>query len=347
LAKPARRHDKTFRGRCLGHAIRSIIAPVEAIDHTHHAIERISLKPHILLCALLLAGGAAGAFAADRFDVAVTADDLPAHGTLPAGMTWAGIAESYVGTLKAHGVPEAWGLVNAKRIAEDAHSEAALDVWRRAGYPLGNHTYSHMGLSQAPSLDAWEADARAGEAVLEKHMAGRDWHVLRYPFLDAGGTGARHDGALAWLTQRGYRIADVSLGFDDWAYTETYARCLAKGDQAAIDGMKASYYRRVDQQLARMRAVSQRVYGRMIPQVLLTHMGAWSAATLPEVMKRMDAAGAHYVTLDQAQSDAAYRPSGPRFGNGSLMERRAQDAAVDLSGLPAVEPVGDLDALCR
>ncbi|WP_322400627.1 polysaccharide deacetylase family protein [Massilia luteola] len=305
------------------------------------------MKPRILLCALLLGGGAAAASATDRFDVAVTADDLPAHGTLPAGMTWAGIARSYVGTLHAHGVSEAWGLVNAKRIAEDPHSEAALDVWRAAGYPLGNHTYSHMGLSQAPSLQAWEADARAGGAVLEQHMAGKDWHVLRYPFLDAGGSGARHDGALDWLTTRGYRIADVSLSFDDWAYTETYARCRAKGDDAAIEGMKAGYYRRVDQQLVRMKAVSQRVYGRMIPQVLLTHMGAWSAATLPEVMKRMDAAGARYVTLEQAQSDAAYRAPSPRSGNGALMERRAQDAGIDLSGLPAVEPVGNLDALCR
>jgi hypothetical protein len=139
----------------------------------------------------------------------------------------------------------------------------------------------------------------------------------------------------------------VTLGFDDWAYTETYARCVAKGDQAAIEGMKASYYRRVDQQLARTKAMSQRVYGRMIPQVLLTHMGAWSAATLPEVMKRMDAAGAHYVTLDQAQSDAAYRMPSPRAGDGAMIERRAQDAGIDLAGLPTVEPVGNLDALCR
>jgi peptidoglycan/xylan/chitin deacetylase (PgdA/CDA1 family) len=305
------------------------------------------LKSRTLLCALLLVGGAAGAAAADRFDVAVTADDLPSHGALPAGMTRAGIAQSYVDTLKAHGVPEAWGFVNAVAIGKEANSEAALDVWRRAGYPLGNHTYTHMGLTQAPSLEAWEADARAGEPALEKHMAGHDWHVLRYPFLDAGGVGARHDGALDWLTKRGYRIADVSLGFDDWAYTDTYARCVAKGDNAAIERMKASYYRRVDQQLARTKAMSQRVYGRMIPQVFLTHMGGWSAVTLPEVMKRLDAAGAHYVTLDQVQSDAAYRAASPRAGNGALIERRAQDAGIDLSGLPEVEPVGNLDALCR
>jgi hypothetical protein len=303
------------------------------------------LKPSILLCALAFAGGSA--LAADRFDVAITVDDLPSHGAKPADVSRADIARSHIATFKAHGVPEAWGFVNAVALGKDAGSEAALDVWRKAGYPLGNHAYTHMGLSQAASLEAWEADVRANEPTLEQHMAGKDWHVLRYPFLDAGGTGARHDDALAWLKARGYRIADVSLGFDDWAYTDTYARCVAKGDQAAIEGMKTGYYRRVDQQLARTKAMSQRVYGRMIPHVLLTHMGAWSAVTLPEVMKRLDAAGAHYVTLDQVQADAAYRAPGPRAGNGALIERHAQDAGIDLAGLPAVEPVGNLDALCR
>jgi hypothetical protein len=37
----------------------------------------------------------------------------------------------------------------------------------------------------------------------------------------------------------------------------------------------------------------------------------------------------------------------PHAGNGMLMERRAQDAAIDLAGLPAVPPVGQLDTLCR
>jgi peptidoglycan/xylan/chitin deacetylase (PgdA/CDA1 family) len=303
------------------------------------------LNPSILLCALAFAGGSA--LAADRFDVAITVDDLPSHGARPADVSRADIARSHIATFKAHGVPEAWGFINAVALGKDAGSEAALDVWRKAGYPLGNHGYTHMGLSQAASLEAWEADVRANEPALEQHMAGKDWHVLRYPFLDAGGTGARHDDALAWLKARGYRIADVSLGFDDWAYTDTYARCVAKGDRAAIEGMKTGYYRRVDQQLARTKAMSQRVYGRMIPHVLLTHMGAWSAVTLPEVMKRLDAAGAHYVTLDQVQADAAYRAPGPRAGNGALIERRAQDAGIDLAGLPAVEPVGNLDALCR
>jgi peptidoglycan/xylan/chitin deacetylase (PgdA/CDA1 family) len=309
------------------------------------------LKRLIASCALLLAASTAASAATSStpapFDVAITVDDLSVHGPLPQGMRWTGIALSHIGTLKQHGVPQAWGFVNAKRIAEQPASEAVLDEWRKAGYPLGNHTYSHLGLSQAPSLQAWIDDATAGETAIAARMPGAGWRVLRFPFLDGGADQARHDGAAAWLAAHGYRIADVSLSFDDWAFTDTYARCLDKGDQAAIAAMKDSYLKRVDAAIVRARALSQRVYGRMIPQVLLTHLGAWSAATLPEVMARLDAAGARYVTLEQAQGDAAYRVPSPHAGNGTLMERRAQDAAIDLGGLPAVPPVGQLDTLCR
>lgn len=298
----------------------------------------------VLACAVLLADGAQ---AADGFELAVTVDDLSVHGTLPRGQSWPAIAQSTLDTLKAHRVPEAYGFVNAKRLAEAPASEPVLDLWRKAGYPLGNHTYSHMGLSQAASLQAWQDDVTRGEAPIAARMARADWHVLRYPFLDAGNTPARHDAALAWLTKQGYRIADVSIGFDDWAYTDAYARCLDKGDKAALQALTDGYLRRVDEIIVRTRALSQRVYGRMIPQVLLTHMGAFSAATLPETLRRLDAAGARYVPLNQAQLDPAYRDPSPQAGNGSLIERHARDAGVDLAGLPAVTPTGNMDAVCR
>jgi hypothetical protein len=303
------------------------------------------LAAGVLALACCMSAGAAGA--PERFDVAVTVDDLSVHGPLPKGQTWPAIADSYIATLKAHGVPRAWGFVNAKRLAEQPGSSPVLDAWRRAGYPLGNHTFSHMGLSQAPSLQAWQDDVKAGEPGIAARMAGQDWHVLRFPFLDGGNDPARHDAAAAWLRAEGYRIADVSISFDDWAYTEAYGRCLARGDQAAIADMKADYSRRVDAAIVRTRALSQRVYGRMVPQVLLTHLGAWSAATLPDVMAKLDAAGARYVSLEQAQSDAAYREPSPRAGVGVLMERRAQDAGIDLAGVPAGAPLPKLDGVCR
>jgi peptidoglycan/xylan/chitin deacetylase (PgdA/CDA1 family) len=323
--------------------------PSQRIRMECRPLNRRILSSFLALAAGALGTGgvACGAAPDQRFELAVTVDDLSVHGTLPQGTSWRAIGQSYVATLKAHGVPQAWGFVNAKRIAEQPASEIVLDDWRKAGYPLGNHTYSHLGLSQAPSLQTWIADAEAGEAAIAARMPGAAWRVLRFPFLDGGADQARHDGAASWLKSQGYRIADVSISFDDWAYTETYARCMAKGDQAAIAAMKAGYLQRVDAAIARTRALSQRVYGRMVPQVLLTHLGAWSAATLPDVMARLDAAGARYVTLEQAQADDAYREPGPRAGNGMLMERRAQDMGIDIGGVPAVPPPGKLDALCR
>lgn len=293
------------------------------------------------LCILLALQAilAASAYAGDGFDLALTVDDLPSHGPLPAGMSRPGIALSYLATLKAHQVPEAFGFVNAVKLTSEPASAAVLDAWRAGGYPLGNHTYSHMDLERAPSLQAWQADVLAGESAVASRMQGAQWRYLRFPFLDAGI--GRHDDAMAFLRARGYRIAEVSVSFDDWAYTDAYARCLAKGDSGAIAAMKARYLGEVDAGIARMKDDSTRVFGRVIPQVLLTHLGGWSAVTLPEVMARLDAAGARYVTLAQALADPAY--AGVEGAN--VTAHAAAQKGIVLAG--AAKPGGpDLATLC-
>jgi hypothetical protein len=57
--------------------------------------------------------------------------------------------------------------------------------------------------------------------------------------------------------------------------------------------------------IVQMNAVSQRVYGRLIPKALLTHVGRWRAVILPEVVTTLGAAGARYLTLAQVRADAA------------------------------------------
>lgn len=298
-------------------------------------------------CLALLVFAAGMAKGAERFDIAITVDDLTAHGPLPQGMSWTGIAQATLASLKRHGVPEAYGFVNAALIARHPGSEQVLARWREAGYPLGNHTYSHMNINAAPSLQAWLDDVKAGEPAVAARMHDGDWRYLRFPYLAAGDDRARREGALAWLGAQGYRIAEVTLSFNDWAYSEAYGRCLARGDQAAIAAMQARYLKEVDQEIARVKALSQRVYGRMIPQVLLTHMGAFGALTLSAVLDRLDAAGARWVGLAQAQSDPAYREAAGAPGQGTLIERHASAAGIPLSSLPEPVSLAGIDALCR
>ncbi|MGO4381799.1 polysaccharide deacetylase family protein [Pseudoduganella sp. RAF19] len=285
---------------------------------------------------------ALSAAAAEPFNIAITVDDLPAHGgRLPPGATRNSIAETFIRTLKAHGVPEAYGFVNARALAVEPASVQVLDMWRQAGFPLGNHTYSHLNLDAAETQDAWEGDVIAGEPVIAQRMAGANWHYFRFPNLAAGNDLVKRESARAFLRGRGYRIADVSVSFDDWEYTDAYTRCVTKGDNTSIEAMRAQFMKGVDDEIARMKSESQQVYGRMIPQVLLTHIGAFSAITLDDVLRRLDAAGAHYVTLAQAQADPAYAQP----GSGTVIGRTAKERGIQL---PA--PKGDkldLASLCR
>lgn len=299
------------------------------------------------LTSLLLLIGlafAAPAAAADRFDIAITVDDLPYHGALPPGMTRIGIARDYLRILKTHGVPEAYGFVNASKLAQEPGGEAVLDAWRAAGYPLGNHAFTHLNLDRAASLEAWQADVIAGEPAVATRMDGFDWRYLRFPNLSTGATRERHDGAAAFLAMRGYRIAHVSVSFDDFAHSEAYARCMAKGDMAAVALMEAEFLNGVDGEIARMKAMSQAVYGRMIPQVLLAHLGPWSVRTLPAVLDKLDAAGAHYVTLSEAQADPAYKASEAYLGGDAIMDRTAKNRGI--KAIPRIPLATDPKTLC-
>jgi len=288
-------------------------------------------------------------YSGDRrpFDIAITVDDLTGNGRLPTGMTRLSIAELYIKALKQHGVPEAYGLVNVAKLQRDKDGGKVLDSWRRAGYPLGNHSYSHLNLNRASSFEQWKTDVVTGEQEIARRMDGADWHYFRFPNMAAGRDQAQHDSAMAFLKQRGYRIAEATVSFDDWAYSEAYARCLAKGDTAAIATMKAQYLKNIDLGIVRMKSLSHKVYGRMIPQILLTHLSGWGAVMLPEVLARLDVAGARYVSLTAVQRDPAYNGDDPWTGNQLMMERIARQKNIDIDAIAKLHRPGSLKTLCR
>lgn len=290
--------------------------------------------------ALLVAGHAAAG--EGSYKLAITTDDLPSHGALPAGMTRSGITKMTLDAYAAHKVPRVYGYINAVHLNDDADTAKVLHMWRAAGHPLGNHHVSHANVDAGTAED-FIAGIEANEPVLSALMPGENWHSFRYPFLNAGDA-TRGPVVAEWLKAHGYTIADVSMSFNDWAYTDAHARCVAKGDTAAIETMKARYMDEVRAQIVRSKAVSQKVYGRMIPQVLLTHIGGFGAIMLPQVLDELEKSGAKFVTLEEAQSDAAYAT--PGLKSGLVMERTAEAKHIDISAI-ANTSVAGLDQMCR
>lgn len=284
-----------------------------------------------------------------RLEMAITVDDLPVHGDLPANTTRAEIAKKVIEAFKAKGVPGVYGFVNAKNIGAngDTEKDSVLKIWANSGFPLGNHTFSHIDLNTS-TIQAFEDEIVANESVLQGLMGGRDWHLLRYPFLHEGDTLEKRHAIRNYLADHGYKVAQVTLDFGDYAWNNPYARCVAKQDTQSIEWLKSSYLQAAKDDIELDRKLSAQLFGRDIKYVLLMHIGALDSVMLPDLLDLFRKMGFHFVSLKEAQKDPAYQ-SDPdaalKFG-GTLLEQLTE--AKHLQYPPhADRPMDKLDAVCR
>lgn len=266
------------------------------------------IVPLFLCCAAWLVGCApsAGRPSGAAPQLAITMDDLPVHGPLPEGETRTSVAERLVAAFRAAGVPEVYGFINAAEVEGDADLESALRTWVAAGYPLGNHGWSHRNLNQV-SVEEFEAEIVRNEDALKRFGGTGEWRWFRYPYLAEGNEPAKREAVRRILARRGYRIAGVTTSFADYEWNDAYLRCRTGGDREGLEALEAAYLVAVRESIDRARGLSQAVYGRDVPYVLLTHISPFNARMMPRVLEVYREAGFEFTTLAAAQADSVYR----------------------------------------
>lgn len=279
--------------------------------------------------------------------VAITFDDLPLNGDLPPGVTRVEIAQDTLAVLKARHVPPTYGFINAKKLEGNPDGAEALRIWAGAE-PFGNHTYAHMDLNENPS-DAFEREIEQNEPALEL-LAGRDtnWRWLRYPYLREGDTVEKRRAVGVYLRAHGYRVAQVTLDWEDYLWNSAYARCAAKNDAQSIAWLRSSYLDIESSYLDLGRELARTVYGHDISHVLLLHLGAFSSAILPDALDLLQKKGFRLVTLEEAESDPVYDGDpdvGSKYG-GTLLELWMEAKKIKF---PVVmeKPYKQLQEICR
>ena len=256
----------------------------------------------ILACLLLLG--------APR-TVALTFDDLPAAGTAnpdrDPSMTSGEILRinaAILSALRAHHAP-AIGFVNERGVAEAPELRAVLARWIAAGMDLGNHSYAHRDLD-AESVEEFEREVEKGEASIRPLMGERlAW--FRFPMNHAGDTQAKHDAVARYLAGRGYRVATCTIENEDYVYDPAYRAMAAAHDDAARAKLRADYLRYTAEEIDYYSALGRQVFGREIAQVMLLHVNRLNAELLDAVLRLFEERGYRFVTLAEAQADAAYR----------------------------------------
>jgi peptidoglycan/xylan/chitin deacetylase (PgdA/CDA1 family) len=236
---------------------------------------------------------------------ALTFDDLPGAGALPVHDSRTEIMTRLDDELTANGLAGTYGFVNGAKLGNEADEQQALRLWVKAGMNIGSHTWSHMSLSDNPA-EAFEEEIAKNEPTLAAYAEGRDWHWFRYPFLWEGDTLEKRRAVRGYLRGHGYRVAQVTLDFEDYAWNGVYARCVAKPDDAAIGWLKQSYLDTAKEYITLGREEQQIAFGHEIPNVLLLHETAFTTLMLPKLLELLRSEGFTFASLPDVERDPGY-----------------------------------------
>ena len=178
-------------------------------------------------------------------------------------------------------------------------------------------------------------------------MPNQDWHWLRYPYLHEGETVEKRRAVRTWLAAHNYKVAEVSMDFEDYLWNAPYARCVAKHDDAAIQKLHDSYLATADQYLTLFRTLSNTLYGRDVRYILLLHVGAFDARMLPDLLALYRSKGFSFIGLPEASQDPIYAedPDIGAKGGGAIQELMM--AKRKLKFPPNSKPYEELEGTCR
>jgi len=150
------------------------------------------------------------------------------------------------------------------------------------------------------------------------------------------------------LAKRGYKIAQITMDWEDYLWNSAYARCVDKKDIKAIEYLHTSYLSNASRFIDLDRELAKLVYGHDINHVLLLHLGAYSSTILPEVLDLLKKKGLKLVTLEEAESDPAYA-SDPDIGlkdGGSLVDQMMEAKKIPFPKFEP-KPYKELAEICK
>jgi peptidoglycan-N-acetylglucosamine deacetylase len=276
-----------------------------------------------------------GAAAAER-SVAITIDDLPRGGDGGERSLRAVLAmtERLLQPFREDGLPVT-GFVNEGRTVDFGPEglRQVLDVWLDAGADLGNHSYSHLNINAVP-LAQYEADVVRGEPLVRAALLarGRELRFFRHPFLFTGPTPEIKAQLDAFLDERGYSVAPVTLDDADYMYAALYAR------PEYHERVRREYVPYMESVVAFFESRSMEVVGREFPQVLLIHANELNADLMPELVAMFRRRGYALVSLDEALADPAYALPDGYAGRGGFSWIHRWSRTKGLPGKGEPEP---------
>ena len=274
-------------------------------------------KFNTLLSFLLIIFNCAPAFGQKR-EVAVTFDDLPTayEDTLNAKQE---LTKKLLHGIKSNNVPTV-GFVNESKLYFPGQIDQRTNLlqrWLDAGLELGNHTFSHINLEKA-SIEEYEEDVMRGETITRMLLTQKNMKLryFRHPHLLTGKTIEYKNVLNAFLKDRGYTIAPVTIDNNDYIFAYIYYKAKQKGDAKTMYEVGQAYIPYMEKMFGFFEQLSKNSFGYEIKQVLLLHANDLNADYFDRLVAMMKRRGYSFITLEEALKDKTYSLPDAQTGSG-------------------------------
>jgi len=241
--------------------------------------------------------------------VAITFDDLPAtHADFE---TMRYVTTKLLGSIKANNVP-AIGFVNENKLYVkgelDPQRTAFLCSWLDDGLELGNHTFSHIYIDEAP-FAAYKENVLRGEIVTKQLLAekGKTLRYFRHTQLRTGPTLEYKQALDKFLAERGYTIAPVTIDNNEFIFADIYARAKQRGHRETMKRVAGAYIPYMEEIFAFFEKLSVDLLGYEVKQTLLLHANEFNADYFDDLTRMMKGRGYQFISLEEALKDPAYK----------------------------------------
>lgn len=239
--------------------------------------------------------------------MAFTLDDLPLWPMSypPAGYTAAGMVDALIAALDHHGIKGVYAFANSGPLLKHPEFTTIMERWIAAGHHVANHTHSHIELNEV-SIETYIADIELGERHLSPWLAKAPQLYFRHPLGYWGDTREKCDRVRAHLSNRGYKVAEVTSWHYEWRWNRAYRNCLEHNDDAGRLFVEQSFLNFSLAQSAYDDLCARNWFGHDVIGILVGHPVPFFADIADEYFGALICAGVEFVSLDEATSDAAY-----------------------------------------
>jgi peptidoglycan-N-acetylglucosamine deacetylase len=204
--------------------------------------------------------------------------------------------------------------------ADKPEGLALAKAWGDRGHTIGNHTVTHLDLNSAKvSLEQYQQEVLACDKVISALPGYKKW--FRFTYLREGNTPEKIEGMRDFLKAQDYRNAYVSLDTSNWRLDEKLVEVLTKNPTADVQAIKQMYLAHLWHRAQAYRALSQKLQGRDIAQVILLHHNLINALWLDDVIALFKSKGWSITAPQTAFDDPVYQftPARPAAGQSLLL----------------------------